>query len=266
MKNKLIVAALLFVPMSAYAHDLPAQMWPVHDLPVHGGHLFKVCQHKGDDNGHASTGESGPKGATGARGPRGFTGAQGKPGMNGKNGAPGAQGQAGVVNYAKVNSAISASSSSTLIQAKQFSTAGDKTALASANTDAQVMANAAQSNSEAYTNQSYQQANTNAQGYAQQAQSKAESFAQGAASQAQINAEQYAASGIAAALAMPSSPYLTPGHYAIGIQAATYGGEQGFGARATYQMSAHWSANAGLSGGSGEYGQVGATVGVQFEG
>ena len=128
------------------------------------------------------------------------------------------------------------------------------------------MANAAQSNSEAYTTQSYQQANANAQGYAQQAQSNAENFAQGAANQAQINSEQYAASGIAAALAMPSSPYLRPGHYAVGIQAATYGGEQGFGARATFQMSNHWSANAGVAGGTGIYGQVGGTVGVQYEG
>ena len=143
---------------------------------------------------------------------------------------------------------------------------GDATTLTSANTDAQVMANAAQSNSEAYTSQSYQQANINAQGYAQQAQSNAETFAQGAANQAQINSEQYAASGIAAALAMPSSPYLEPGHYAVGIQAATYGGEQGFGARATFQISNHWSANAGVAGGSGEYGQVGGTVGVQYEG
>ena len=154
----------------------------------------------------------------------------------------------------------------TLAQANSYATAGDKSTLTSANQDSQIMANAAQSNSEAYTSQSYQQANANAQGYAQQAQSNAENFAQGAANQAQINSEQYAASGIAAALAMPSSPYLRPGHYAVGVQAATYGGEQGFGARATYQITDHWSANAGLSGGSGEYGQVGAAVGVQFEG
>ena len=154
----------------------------------------------------------------------------------------------------------------TLTAANHFSTAGDKSTLTSANTDAQVMANAAQSNSESYTNQSYQKANANAQGYAQQAQSNAETFAQGAANQAQINSEQYAASGIAAALAMPSSPYLRPGHYAVGIQAATYGGEQGFGARATFQINDHWSANAGVAGGTGIYGQVGGTVGVQFEG
>ena len=69
-----------------------------------------------------------------------------------------------------------------------------------------------------------------------------------------------------AALAMPSSTYLRPGHYAVGIQAATYGGEQGFGARATFQINDHWSANAGVAGGTGIYGQVGGTVGVQFEG
>ena len=154
----------------------------------------------------------------------------------------------------------------TLAQANQFSTSADKTTLASANTDAQVMANAAQSSSESYTNQSYQQANANAQGYAQQAQNNAETFAQGAANQAQINSEQYAASGIAAALALPSSPYLRPGHYAVGIQGATYGGEQGFGARATFQINDHWSANAGVAGGTGIYGQVGGTIGVQFEG
>ena len=154
----------------------------------------------------------------------------------------------------------------TLTAANHFSTAGDKSTLTYANQDSQIMANAAQSNSESYTNQSYQQANTNAQGYAQQAQSNAETFAQGAANQAQINSEQYAASGIAAALAMPSSPYLRPGHYAVGIQAATYGGEQGFGARATFQINDHWSANAGVAGGTGIYGQVGGTVGVQYEG
>ena len=65
---------------------------------------------------------------------------------------------------------------------------------------------------------------------------------------------------------MPSSTYLRPGYYAVGIQAATYGGEQGFGARATYQLNNHWSANAGVAGGSGEYGQLGGTVGVQYEG
>ena len=154
----------------------------------------------------------------------------------------------------------------TLTAANQFSTSADKTTLTSANQDSQIMANAAQNNSEAYTNQSYQKANANAQGYAQQAQNNAETFAQGAANQAQINSEQYAASGIAAALALPSSPYLRPGHYAVGIQAATYGGEQGFGARATFQMSNHWSANAGVAGGTGIYGQVGGTVGVQYEG
>jgi hypothetical protein len=153
-----------------------------------------------------------------------------------------------------------------LASANKISATGDATTLASANTDSQVMANTAQSNSEAYTNQSYQKANANAQGYAQQAQNNAETFAQGSANQAQINSEQYAASGIAAALAMPSSTYLRPGHYAVGIQAATYGGEQGFGARATYQLNNHWSANAGVAGGSGEYGQLGGTVGVQYEG
>ena len=160
------------------------------------------------------------------------------------------------------NVEVSKGDATTLKQANSYS----NTVGAAVNQAAQADANAAQSNSEAYTSQSYQQANINAQNYAQQAQNNAENFAQGAANQAQRNADQYAASGIAAALAMPSSPYLRPGHYAVGIQAATYGGEQGFGARATYQINNHWSANAGLSGGSGEYGQVGATVGVQYEG
>ena len=144
---------------------------------------------------------------------------------------------------------------STLNQANSYTNTqvaqGDKATLKSANN---------------YTNEVGNAVNQAAQGYASTAQSNSEQFAQGAANQAQDNANQYAAAGIAAALAMPSSPYLRPGHYAVGIQAATYGGEQGFGARATYQINNHWSANAGLSGGSGEYGQVGATVGVQFEG
>ena len=156
---------------------------------------------------------------------------------------------------AQANSASVTGDATTLTTANQFSTSGDKTTLASAN---QTSANGDKT--------TLSSANINAQGYANRAQNNAETFAQGAANQAQINSEQYAASGIAAALAMPSSPYLRPGHYAVGVQAATYGGEQGFGARATYQITDHWSANAGLSGGSGEYGQVGAAVGVQFEG
>ena len=151
--------------------------------------------------------------------------------------------------------AISASNSYTNTKV----TEGDAKTLKKANGNAKGYASTAQSNSEAY-------ASTTAQADAQQAQSNAENFAQGAANQAQRNADQYAASGIAAALAMPSSPYLRPGHYAVGIQAATYGGEQGFGARATYQINSHWSANAGVAGGTGIYGQVGGTVGVQYEG
>ena len=170
---------------------------------------------------------------------------------------------------ASANQTSANGDATTLASANKTSATGDATTLASANTDAQVMANAAQSssesyasttaqadanaaqsNSEAYTNQSYQQANVNAKGYA---------------NQAQINSEQYAASGIAAALAMPSSPYLRPGHYAVGIQGATYGGEQGFGARATFQINDHWSANAGVAGGTGIYGQVGGAAGVQYE-
>ena len=141
----------------------------------------------------------------------------------------------------------------------------DKTTLASANTDAQVMANAAQNNSEAYTNQSYQQANANAQGYAQQAQNNAETFAQGAANQAQINSEQYAASGIAAALAMPPAPFLPVGHAYVGVQEGEYDGQFATGIRGTYQITSSLDANVGVSGGSGLYGHVAVTAGMGYE-
>ena len=153
----------------------------------------------------------------------------------------------------------------TLTAANHFSTAGDKSTLTYANQDSQIMANAAQSNSEAYTTQSYQQANANAQGYAQQAQSNAETFAQGAANQAQINSEQYAASGIAAALAMPPAPFLPVGHAYVGVQEGTYDGQFATGIRGTYQITRSLNANVGVSGGSGLYGHVAVTAGMGYE-
>jgi len=146
---------------------------------------------------------------------------------------------------------------------------GDTIILRKAIADSQIIANVAQSNSYAYTNQKASatlgQADANAQGYASIAQNNAENFAQGAANRAQTQADHYAAAGIAAALAMPSSPYLRPGHYALGVQAGFYAGMTAVGGRATYQMSRHWSVNAGLSVGTGRYSNSAETVGFQWE-
>ncbi len=336
MKNKLIIAALLFVPMSAYAGGFPdpfeasntardAYNWIQQAIPemaqtkteasnaILDEKVLQTTVNTDFTNAKDYTNQAvnGILGEANSNADVSIKAADTEQdtetaaiAQSDANGAlssalsSSAKGDAATLNTANVNaqgyantaqstaeSYATAGDKSTLASANKTSATGDATTLASANTDSQVMANAArsnseayasttaqtdsnaaQSNSEAYTNQSYQKANANAQGYAQQAQNNAETFAQGSANQAQINSEQYAASGIAAALAMPSSPYLRPGHYAVGIQAATYGGEQGFGARATFQISNHWSANAGVAGGSGEYGQVGGTVGVQYEG
>ncbi len=153
----------------------------------------------------------------------------------------------------------------TLARANQFSTAGDASTLAAAKQDSQVMATAAQNNSEAYTNHSYQQANVNAQGYANQAQSNAETFAQGAANQAQTNAEEFAASGIAAALAMPPAPFLSAGKAYVGIQEGEYDGQTATGIRATYQLTRRLNANLGFSSGTGLYGHMAVTGGVGYE-
>ena len=169
------------------------------------------------------------------------------------------------VTLASANQTSASGDASTLVSANQAAATGDKTTLASANTDAQVMANAAQSSSESYTNQSYQQANANAQGYAQQAQNNAETFAQGAANQAQINSEQYAASGIAAALAMPPAPFLPVGHAYVGVQEGEYDGQFATGIRGTYQITSSLDANVGVSGGSGLYGHVAVTAGMGYE-
>jgi hypothetical protein len=305
MKNKLIFAALLFVPMSAYAFGIPdpfeasntaqdAYQWPqqaIGDSAAANGLAQKdslaeqVLQTTvntdftnakdytnqavngiiGEANSNAAVSIKAADSEQDAEVNKSL--AQAQTDANGAlSSALSSSAKGDKVTLASANQTSASGDASTLVSANQAAATGDKTTLASANTDAQVMANAAQSSSESYTNQSYQQANANAQGYAQQAQNNAETFAQGAANQAQINSEQYAASGIAAALALPSSPYLRPGHYAVGIQGATYGGEQGFGARATFQVSDHWSANAGVAGGTGIYGQVGGTVGVQYEG
>ena len=104
----------------------------------------------------------------------------------------------------------------------------------------------------------------NAQGYATQAQANAENYAQGAANQAQTNAEQFAASGIAAALAMPSSPVLNPGQVYVGTEMGSYDGQQAVGAKMTYQISRRWNANVGVSGGFGQYGHTAVAAGVGY--
>ena len=75
---------------------------------------------------------------------------------------------------------------------------------------------------------------------------------------------KFAASGIAAALAMPGSPTLCPGMGYVGLQTGEYDGQTAVGARFTYQMSKHWNANIGVSGGTGTYGHVAVTAGVGY--
>ncbi|MDD2750569.1 hypothetical protein [Acidithiobacillus sp.] len=75
---------------------------------------------------------------------------------------------------------------------------------------------------------------------------------------------KFAASGIAAALAMPGSPTLCPGMGYVGLQTGEYDGQTAVGARFTYQMSKHWNANIGVSGGTGAYGHVAVTAGVGY--
>lgn len=208
-----------------------------------GDGLHKHCHHE------EGQGPQGPQGKTGATGPRGL---QGIPGKN------------GVVNYTKVDKQIATGDKTTLSTSEQYTNASSKTTLNAANTDSQIIANAAQSNSETYSNQEYQQANANAQGYAAQAQANAEQYAQGAANQAQENAEQFAASGIAAALAMPSSPVLNPGQVYVGAEMGTYDGQQAIGAKATYQITSRWNANVGVSGGFGQYGHTAVAAGVGY--
>jgi hypothetical protein len=150
--------------------------------------------------------------------------------------------------------AVQAKASAGIASANSNATTGDTTTLNRANADSRIMASSAQSNSYAYTNRQASatlgQANSNAQGYANRAQNNAEQFAQGAANRAQMQSDHYAASGIAAALAIPSSPYLRPGHYALGVQGGFYGG---------------MSAVGGLSSGTGRYSNYAETVGLQWE-
>jgi YadA-like C-terminal region./Haemagglutinin. len=75
---------------------------------------------------------------------------------------------------------------------------------------------------------------------------------------------KFAASGIAAALAMPGSPILCPGMGYVGVQTGEYDGQTAVGARFTYQVSQHWNANVGVSGGTGAFGHVAVTAGVGY--
>ena len=184
--------------------------------------------------------------------------------VRGPQGPQGIPGKNGVVNYTKVDKQISAGDKTTLSASEQYTNVKSTQTLDAANTDSEIMANAAQSNSESYSTQEYRQANVNAQGYAAHAQANAENYAQGAANQAQENAEQFAASGIAAALAMPSSPVLDPGQLYVGTEMGSYDGQQAIGAKATYQISSRWNANVGVSGGFGQYGHTAVAAGVGY--
>ena len=304
MKNKLIFAALLFVPMSAYAFGIPdpfeasntaqdAYQWPqqaIGDSAAANGLAQKdslaeqVLQTTvntdftnakdytnqavngiiGEANSNAAVSIKAADSEQDAEVNKSL--AQAQTDANGAlSSALSSSAKGDKITLASANQTSASGDASTLVSANQAAATGDKTTLASANTDAQVMANAAQSSSESYTTQSYQQANANAQGYAQQAQNNAENFAQGAANQAQINSEQYAASGIAAALAMPPAPFLPVGHAYIGVQEGTYDGQFATGIRGTYQITRSLNANVGVSGGSGLYGHVAVTAGMGYE-
>ena len=302
--KKLIIIALLFVPMSAYAFGIPdpfeasntaqdAYQWPqqaIGDSAAANGLAQKdslaeqvlqttvntdVTNDKdytnqavngivGEANSNAAVSIKAADSEQDAEANKSL--AQAQTDANGAlSSALSSSAKGDKVTLASANQTSASGDASTLVSANQAAATGDKTTLASANTDAQVMANAAQSSSESYTNQSYQQANANAQGYAQQAQNNAENFAQGAANQAQINSEQYAASGIAAALAMPPAPFLPVGHAYVGVQEGTYDGQFATGIRGTYQITRSLNANVGVSGGSGLYGHVAVTAGMGYE-
>ena len=172
------------------------------------------------------------------------------------------------MNYTKVDKQISAGDKATLSTSEQYTNVKSTQTLTAANSYTnevnQATYQAAESYSTAGDQATLQQANANAQGYAAHAQANAENYAQGAANQAQENAEQFAASGIAAALAMPSSPVLNPGQLYVGAEMGSYDGQQAIGAKATYQISRRWNANVGVSGGFGQYGHTAVAAGVGY--
>ena len=172
------------------------------------------------------------------------------------------------MNYTKVDKQISAGDKATLSTSEQYTNVKSTQTLTAANSYTNEVNQATYQAAENYSNAgdqaTLQQANANAQGYAAQAQANAEQYAQGAANQAQENAEQFAASGIAAALAMPSSPVLNPGQVYVGAEMGTYDGQQAIGAKVTYQISRRWNANVGASGGFGQYGHTAVAAGVGY--
>ena len=188
--------------------------------------------------------------------------------VRGPQGPQGIPGKNGVVNYTKVDKQISAGDKATLSTSEQYTNVKSTQTLTAANSYTnevnQATYQAAESYSTAGDQATLQQANANAQGYAAHAQANAENYAQGAANQAQENAEQFAASGIAAALAMPSSPVLAPGQLYVGAEMGTYDSQQAIGAKATYQITRRWNANVGVSGGFGQYGHTAVAAGVGY--
>ena len=95
-------------------------------------------------------------------------------------------------------------------------------------------------------------------------ESYAANIAQSDANNAQAAAQYFAASGIAAALAMPASPILYPGDAAVGVETGGYDGYEALGAKFTYQISRHFSVNAGISSGFGTYGHIGWDAGGTY--
>ena len=191
--NKLIIAALLFVPMSAYAGGFPdpfeasnaAVSIKAADREQDAEVNKSLAQAQTDANGALSSAlSSSAKGDattlntanvnaqgyanTAQSNAEGYSTTGDKVTLASAN-QTSASGDASTL--VSANQAAATGDKTTLAQANQFSTAGDKTTLASANTDAQAMANAAQNNSESY-------ASTTAQTDANAAQNSAETQAQ----------------------------------------------------------------------------------------
>ena len=188
--KKLIIAALLFVPMSAYAFGIPdpfeasntaqdAYQWPqqaIGDSAAANGLAQKdslaeqVLQTTvntdftnakdytnqavngiiGEANSNAAVSIKAADSEQDAEANKSL--AQAQTDANGAlSSALSSSAKGDKVTLASANQTSASGDASTLVSANQAAATGDKTTLASANTDAQVMANAAQSSSESYT-------------------------------------------------------------------------------------------------------------------
>lgn len=263
-RNKVVMLAVvtalsLGVSGLASGHDnkSPGHSDDSHGISATSGHQDNGGDHTNKREG-SQTDDTGPQGPIG---PQGATGPQGP------------QGEPGVVDYSKVDHQISAGDTKTLKSANSYTNqqtakrdidqdAEMATAQGNAESQAQIDANTAQGNAETYTNQQMQVGNA---ATLQKANRYAARIAGQDASTAQQEAQNFAASGIAAALAMPSDPVLRPGSAYVGVEAASYYGQQAVGVKGTYQIDRHWNADVGVSSGTGYYGHIAVAAGVGYE-